>query len=157
VTADVRTTAEPSRQHPMPGQVLMSVEGLDGDYDTCTETRHIVTDLARAHVVTSLTDRGAMEVIHKPVLDIDFPVKVVPSSTPGHCHLYLDRELTWPQYARLLRVMAEVGLVEPGYVNASIERRHTAVRLPWIRKAVGVDPGQHDLPDYPAASALAEV
>ena len=71
---------------------------------------------------------------HRPVLDIDFPAALVPSTTPGHFHLYLDRALSWDDYEKLLRVLAEVGIIEQGYANVSIERRHTAVRVPWIRK-----------------------
>jgi hypothetical protein len=42
--------------------------------------------------------------------------------------------MTWENYKRLLNVMAEVGLLEPGYVGASETRKHTALRLPWVRK-----------------------
>lgn len=74
------------------------------------------------------------ESFHRPVLDLDFPAHVVPSSTPGHGHLYLDKVLTWSQYVKLLEVLAEVGILEPGYVQASIAREFTSVRLPWVKK-----------------------
>ena len=76
----------------------------------------------------------APETFHRPVLDLDFPAVVVPSSTAGHGHLYLDKVLTWSQYVKLLEVLAEVGILEPGYVSASIAREFTSVRLPWVRK-----------------------
>lgn len=28
--------------------------------------------------------------LHAPILDIDVPVDLVPSTTPGHSHLYID-------------------------------------------------------------------
>jgi hypothetical protein len=81
--------------------------------------------------------------LHTPVLDIDIPAAFIPSSTPGKNHLYLNAPMTWEQYVKLLDVLAEVGILEPGYVSASKARGFTAVRLPWIQKApdhLKVDP-----------------
>jgi hypothetical protein len=72
---------------------------------------------------------------HAPVLDLDFPCRLVPSTTEGHHHLYLDRPLTWTQYRALLEVMGKIGLLEPGYVDASIRRKQTFVRKPGVVKA----------------------
>lgn len=80
------------------------------------------------------------ETFHRPVLDLDFDAALVPSSSAHHHHLYLDKVLTWTQYVKLLDVLAEVGLIEPGYRDASIAREFTAVRLPWIAKAVPAAP-----------------
>ena len=71
---------------------------------------------------------------HRVVLDLDMPAAVISSSTPGHGHLYIDHELSWDEYVRLMDVMAEVGLLERGYVAASKRRGFTTVRLPWVRK-----------------------
>lgn len=71
---------------------------------------------------------------HRPVLDIDFPVHVVPSSTPGHFHLYLNKKMTWGKYKNLLRALMEAGILESGYVIVSMERGYTSVRLPWVKK-----------------------
>lgn len=71
---------------------------------------------------------------HRPVLDIDIPAALIDSSTPGQHHLYLDVCIPWDTYVKLLDVMAECGILQPGYVAASKERGFTAVRLPWIRK-----------------------
>lgn len=73
---------------------------------------------------------------HAPVLDIDFNVEVVPSSTPGHFHLYLDKQMDWPTYRDLLIALAAAGVIEDGYALASIRRRHTAVRVPWLKKVL---------------------
>jgi hypothetical protein len=127
--------------HPLPGNELMYIENLNntgGYIKTGRRSRRIVTeDLTRANVVTSR--RSDDSVVHRPVLDIDFPVKVVESSTPGHCHLYIDRDLEWDDYVKLLEVLGEVGILEPGYVSASLERGFTALRLPWVRKP-GTEP-----------------
>jgi hypothetical protein len=68
---------------------------------TCTPANHGDAQVVSSEIYD--TDR------HAPVLDIDVPAYLVPSSTPGHSHLYI-------------------------YVKASIRRRHTAVRVPWLKK-----------------------
>ena len=60
--------------------------------------------------------------------------ELVPSSTEGHCHLYLDADLPEQPYLRLLAALARIGIIEPGYAKASIARGHSAARLPWVRK-----------------------
>ncbi len=72
--------------------------------------------------------------LHMPVLDLDIPHQLVPSSTPGHSHLYLDLPMGWDQYARLLEVLAEVGVIEKGYCEASLARGFSAARLPGFTK-----------------------
>mgnify|MGYP000888624733 CR=1 FL=1 len=71
---------------------------------------------------------------HAPVLDIDYPARLVPSSTEGHYHLILDVEMSWRKYKKLLKVLGEVGVIEPGYARASIARRGSFIRVPWVRK-----------------------
>ena len=75
---------------------------------------------------------------HYPCIDIDIPVRLVPSSTPGHSHLYVDEPITWGTYKRLLVALAEAGIVERGYLNASVAQGGTTVRMPHIKK--GVEP-----------------
>lgn len=123
----------------MPGNVLQTVttlnayDGNSGRYDT--------TDPALAQVTTSMVDNGLQHAeenrssrVHRPVLDLDLSAQLVPSSTPGHWHLYLDVEVAhWP-YMQLLEALEHAGILEPGYSRASQERGYTAVRLPWVRK-----------------------
>jgi len=85
----------------------------------------------RANLVGSLLQNKQT---HAPVLDLDFPCELYPSTTTGHHHLYLDVELSWDDYAKLLTVLGEVGILEPGYVDASLRRRQTFVRKPGVRK-----------------------
>lgn len=75
-------------------------------------------------------------VMHAPVLDIDFPACLIPSSTPGHFHLYLDKPVPWLTYRTLLEALAEAGLIEEGYMRASIDRGATYVRKPTCTKPV---------------------
>ena len=128
------------REAPLPGQVMHTVANLDS-YEAI-DSRFITEDIEVAQVTTSLIagqpaaidsdEEGLIK--HKIVLDIDMPAQLIPSSTPGHFHLYVDHEITWHDYQALLHVMGDVGLLEPGYVGASLARGHTALRLPWIKK-----------------------
>lgn len=76
------------------------------------------------------------ELWHAPVLDIDVPAQLIPSSTAGHGHLYIDVAMPWPMYEKLLRVLAECGVIEQGYADVSIMRGATYVRTPENRKPV---------------------
>lgn len=62
---------------------------------------------------------------HAPAIDIDVPIAVIPSSTPGHFHLYIDKRMTWPLYKGMLQALADAGVVEQGYVDASVQGRST--------------------------------
>lgn len=112
---------------------LATISVRDAKDEYTNET--VPTDeLDKAEVVTSEVAEGGFKGLHRPVLDIDIPATIIPSSTPGHGHLYINRTLTWGQYEKLLTVLAEVGIIEQGYADASIDRKHTAVRLPWVKK-----------------------
>lgn len=100
-----------------------------GRNDEGVETRTPTTP-QDSDVVSSALPGGQ----HAPCIDIDVPMTVVPSSTPGHGHLYIDVPMTWEDYERLLTVMAEVGIVEQGYLRASRTRKATHLRLPWVAK-----------------------
>lgn len=72
--------------------------------------------------------------LHAPVLDLDFPARLVPSTTEGHFHLYLDVAMTWRTYHDLLLALGRAGVLEPNYVAASLARRQTFVRKPGVVK-----------------------
>ena len=120
--------------NPMPGQVLkkQSLKPGTGIYEGEDVTDlYSVDELSEANLISSrVKDKDS----HKIILDIDMPVKAIPSSTEGHFYLYIDKELTWTQYANLLWVLADVGIIEEGYFKAAINRKYTSVRLPWIKK-----------------------
>jgi len=93
------------------------------------ETR-VPASIYNANIISSEIGQG----LHTPVLDIDIHAALVPSSTKGHYHLYLDSPLTWRKYKRLLRALKRAGIIEPGYYKASVSRHATDLRLPWVRK-----------------------
>lgn len=116
---------------PLEGLLYSKVEDFGKNYGPAGAGT-ITTDIEQANVITSMiADRVTH---HKVVIDLDLPTKLVPSSTPGHFHLYIDHEMELEPYMKLLKALLEAGLVEEGYVNAAIARGHTAVRLPWIKK-----------------------
>lgn len=73
--------------------------------------------------------------LHVPVLDIDFEAALVPSTTEGHYHLYLEGLcLSWPEYRRLLKALARAGVITEGYLRHSLRRKQTCVRRPGLKK-----------------------
>lgn len=100
--------------------------------------RVVAADDPTANVVSSEVapiEAGMPVLWHAPALDIDIPCRYVESSTPGHGHLYFDSlHLTWTEYARLLGALADAGILEEGYVEASLERKATFLRMPGVQK-----------------------
>lgn len=86
--------------------------------------------LADSDVVSSEIGDG----MHAPAIDIDVPIRAVPSTSEDHWHLYIQKPMTWRAYKRLLRALVEAGIVEEGYYKASVARGGTHLRLPWVRK-----------------------
>jgi hypothetical protein len=97
----------------------------------------IVTDnveLNKANAISSEIRQGNNVGEHLIVLDIDHDACLVPSSTPGHWHLIINKALPWNQYEKFLKGMAKFGVIEDGYAGASIQRQATWLRVPWERK-----------------------
>lgn len=122
------------------------------DYWGSAHIKDPVVELSEANVVCSDIDGTVthhqcqihncplnIAAVHKPVLDIDVPVMLIPSSTEGHSHLYIDKSVSWDAYCKLLDALVECGIVERGYVQAAKNRGFTSVRLPWVKKKQGED------------------
>jgi hypothetical protein len=100
--------------------------------DGWSDTRELVSDLDEANIITSqLADKPGY---HTVMLDLDVPAKLVPSSTDGNSHLYIDVEVDWHSYVRLLHALAECGIIERGYLNVSVKNHLTSLRLPWVKR-----------------------
>lgn len=67
--------------------------------------------------------------MHAPALDIDLPCTLIESSTKGHYHLYIDKVMPWADYEKLLTVMTEVGIIEEGFLNMSVKRKCSLLRV----------------------------
>lgn len=140
-----------------PGRVVAHVESIDTNSSSDMDIQILPVEagdlsLDKANTITSLARPGGYT--HYPVIDIDLPIYALPSTTPGHSHLYIGKQVTTDQLFQLLDVMAEIGLVEPGYVEASRERGFTAVRLPWIPKPIWEDEEILGLNDFQGAPSV---
>jgi hypothetical protein len=80
------------------------------------------------NVVSSHVD--GEEGMHAVALDIDMPCELVPSKTPGHFHLYIEKKMPWHQYVSLLTALADAGIIEAGYLWASVRDKATFLRVP---------------------------
>jgi hypothetical protein len=91
-------------------------------------------DIQDANVVRSVD--GFYGGRHHVLLDLDREAHLIPSSTPGHSHLYVDLGIGASQeaYFRFLDAAAEIGLIERGYANASKCKGGSYLRLPWVKK-----------------------
>lgn len=87
--------------------------------------------LDEANVVTSRVGVGET---HKVAIDLDMDAALIPSTTPGHHHLIIDHQMSWDDYSDLLHRLCEVGLIQEGYLNASLKRGATVLRTPWTKK-----------------------
>lgn len=91
--------------------------GLAGKYNLVSSKAYIDYPTAE--------DKGQW---HFPCIDMDYPVFAMPSRTPGHTHLYIERAVSWDNYKKLLKALLECGLIEQGYYNASINHGMTLLR-----------------------------
>ena len=109
----------------------LKVAKSKGEYKY-TETDDLVAgglagkyNLVSSRIATNATN---LQEWHFPCIDMDYPVFAVPSRTPGHTHLYIERAVSWTNYKKLLKALLECGLIEQGYYNASIGHGMTLLR-----------------------------
>lgn len=115
---------EPDLTFDIGGRKTLAIENrVDGEH-------RVEVPAAEADVVSSEVGNN----LHAPCIDIDVPIRVVPSTTPGHGHLYIDVPMDWDHYLAILTALVDAGVVERGYVMASECRKATHVRLPWVKK-----------------------
>lgn len=91
-----------------------------------------VDNIKNANAISSKTDSGT----HKVLLDLDVEHYYVPSSTEGHGHLYINVDLTTPQFNVLLFTLQYLGIIQKGFAFLSIKRGFAALRFPWVKKEV---------------------
>lgn len=113
-------------------EALQLKAGLMPERLVIKEEYHCAVNEDDANVVSSRIDDGSGN--HAPVLDIDFPAKLVPSSTADHYHLYLDTIVSWESYEKLLVALEDCGIISKGYMTASIARKATYVRKKDVLK-----------------------
>jgi len=118
----------------------VSETGSDDPFKTYPEQRKKVT-FDEANLISSRVDDGygGQSNYHRPVLDIDIPIAVVPSSTLGHNHLFINKEMTSDQYQRLLEVLRDLGIIEHGYMKQFNILGETCVRTPHAPKGSALE------------------
>lgn len=84
-----------------------------------------------ANVVSSHIEASK---VHAPIIDLDFPHRYIPSTTPGHAHLYLDVPISRWRLVILLWGLYVGGVIEKGYFLWSLRRGGTFVRRPGVPK-----------------------
>lgn len=104
----------------------------------------VKSDETNANLIGSKVNQGFIgntldKPLHAPVLDIDFEAKLVPSKTKGHYHLYLDKQMTWWRYKRLLKALYKAGIIERGYYKGSLNTKQTLVRVPEPNKTYNIN------------------
>lgn len=114
-----------------PGRAPYSLHDADPIWDATVNDAE-VCPVDEANILTS--EVAGKPGMHKVALDIDLPAKLLPSSTPGHWHLYIDCDVPWEVYTKLLDTLVEAGVIEVGYARASKLRGYTSVRPPWMPK-----------------------
>lgn len=92
--------------------------------------RHRVDKAEDGNLLSSLLDNG----FHAPALDVDLPCELRPSSTEGHYHLLIDKQMSWRRYRRLLRALMRAGVIERGFYRHSVRRKQSFLRLPHVKK-----------------------
>lgn len=113
---------------------LFKVTKWDEDSSvTYSQEERESASLAEANVSTSIREDRPDH--HAVLLDLDVPACLLPSSTPGHSHLYIDVAVPTPTYFQLLDALAAAGVIQHGYANSSKHRGGTALRLPWVKKS----------------------
>lgn len=60
--------------------------------------------------------------------------KLLPSSTEGHFHLYIDHETTWNKFLQLMGVMYAAGFLGLDYFQMCVQSEMSFVRKPGVTK-----------------------
>lgn len=105
------------------------IRALINDKEARNAARKAV-DEAEANLIASRCADGR----HMPVIDLDVPHHLVPSTTPGHGHLYIDVKTSWPRYVVMLFSLRLCGVIEKGHLWWSIRLGATFVRKPGVLK-----------------------
>ena len=107
-----------------------------GDISSAPEER-IIEDKVAIYEATAIGSKVQSDYLkdqHQILLDIDVPHVYIPSTTEGHGHLIFRRQVSFAAYLRLMEHMAELGLIEPGFVSATRNRGEAWLRVPWVAK-----------------------
>jgi hypothetical protein len=88
------------------------------------------SDSEKANLIGSLCADGS----HMPALDIDLPCSLVPSTTEGHFHMYIDKPMSFMAYKKLVAAFIEAGIVEPNIMKYMEMNGMTTLRPAKVKK-----------------------
>lgn len=111
------------------GKVSDSMDS-DTEFEVHKNDRRVVR-YDEANLISSLSSNTTW---HRPIIDIDIPAALVPSSTPGHNHLYIDCLISSHAYGALLTALEAAGIVQGGIVRQFNLLGETVVRAPHVKK-----------------------
>lgn len=117
-------------------RTLWKSEGpLSRAWKDVEDTDRTPAEPGEANLVGSRTTDD--DYMHMPVIDLDFPAHLEPSSTPGRFHLYLNKAIEWPKYLALLTTLYHADIIEEGFYEMSKARGQSYVRYPGVKKLPG--------------------
>lgn len=89
---------------------------------------HLVMDPDdEPNLVTSKTRWGT----HRPILDLDFACRLIPSQTPGKFHLYMDGiEVSEDDWRNVLDALADANIIQRKWADNINTNGAVALRLP---------------------------
>jgi hypothetical protein len=115
--------------------VMVTKWGVSNDSEEPQDDeRHEVDTIDEANVVMSKRSGFKFTANHALLLDLDVPAWLVPSSTPGHSHLYVDVSIPESKYFDLLDALADANVIQKQFAQFAKERGGTTLRLPWVKK-----------------------
>jgi len=116
--------------------------GMDRIPEQLQFSNVVSSQLADDIVTRTLQSVGLEGKRHAVAIDLDIPAYLVPSTTPGHSHLYVDVPggIAHDDYMDLLEVLGRCGVIEEGYAEVSRKRGHSDLRPPWIKKEPVAEP-----------------
>lgn len=116
------------------GRKYYKIDKLN-DSGTCPENdNRQPCSKAEANLISSEGTLFEEDEFHYPVIDLDIPCRLIPSSTPGHFHLYIDHPVPQDKYLAMIQAMADAGVVQQFYAEAAKLRGATFVRPEWVKK-----------------------
>jgi len=66
---------------------------------------------------------------HVPVIDLDHDLfRLIPSGTPGHFHLYINKVMSWEQFKAILDALLAADLIEQEWYAAVVVDQQALVR-----------------------------
>lgn len=85
-----------------------------------------------ANVLSSRT--ASSPSVHYPMIDLDVSHALIPSSTPGHAHLYINVPLASSEYRNVLVALRAAGIIQQGILDQFDTHGATFLRLPDVKK-----------------------